>query len=277
MEEFKLQWNDNTISFQKAKIPLFQQETGSISLGIWNNKNVIIKCCPLAKLNHDDPEREKEMLEKINEKCPTERIFMKLLVYIKTDMEHIFILEKAKMDLFTYVSEFLPKLDQKDKIGIIYRLGYLTNRLHELGFANCDISLENIVIYGKGEFAFIDAAQVQEDNFDVNIPNKPHPFDNTHPGKMEYELPDAHYGKPFHLQHADKFAMRMIMWFFMFGKLPFNIDKKNPKQNLVAYQDRSKFANGEYDQLLNVPNMQLFFDFLATSKLSFNLEHAFFK
>lgn len=275
MEDYKF----GNLQFQKCKQPLFTNVGASVSSGIFNKMEVIIKIATLQDI--ENPEREKTMLELIDKICPKERIFMKLLAYNKTETEHFFILEKAKMDLFTYLHQ--NSLTVEEKISIIYKLGYLANRLHSLGFAHCDISPENIVIYGSGNLAFIDAAQMQQIDLDlqfhVNIPGSKHEFDGKHPGKREYELPEAHYGKPYHLGKADNFAVSMTMWLIMVGKLPFAIDLKNPK-NIVPYQHRDAFVQKQFSQLQ--PNDKLgakwilFCDFLANSTLTFDLTHEFF-
>ncbi len=286
MDTCQFQCAEEQIQFQKSRTPLFQNASSSIFNGIFNECEVIIKYSSEILDCSEDPKREFKMLDIINKKSPSERIFMKLLVHLQTEKEHIFILEKAKIDLFTFLDKHGSQLTICESISIIHKLAKITNRLHELGFTHCDISLENIVIYGKDNIAFIDAAQVQQPDFNsqfhVNVPNKPHEFDNKHPGKSEYELPEANYGEPFNLRRADVFAISIVMWTILVGKRPFVIDTRNPK-NITAYEDRNRFVNCEYDQLISKSRLQkiqliwpAFCDFLATSKFQFDFQHALF-
>ncbi len=289
MEELKIPYENDVLSLTRELQPLFPaQPWGSVFAGKYDNQNVIIKSTFVVqpKCSNENPERERKILEEMNSIVPTERIFMKLLCYLKTEKEHLFILERAKMDLYTFL---LTKRELKQCILLCRLIVKLTNRLHVNGYTHCDISPENIVIYTdihkRSNVAFIDAAQVQKPDFSlefhVNVSGKTHEFDNRRPGKEAYELPQSNFGEPFSLVIADIFAVKKIMWEIIIGIPPFVLDPKNPK-NIKPYENRLKFLNGDFELLIS-QNKKTdlgsiwidFSDFLRLSTRSFNLNHPF--
>lgn len=297
MQEFKIQIPDGFVYLERDSIPLFpQQPWGAVFPGIYQKtQNVIIKSTFIIQPanSNENPEREKKILEEINALASSERIFMKLLCYIKTEKEHLFILERAKMDLFTFLQK--TKLKTSSAVNICKLIARLTNRLHQLGYTHCDISPENLVIYviiasngkPKTNIAFIDAAQVQKLDFslefDVNVKGKPHEFDNRKPGKEDYQLPQCDFGEPFSLRKADIFAAKIIMWLVIVGTPPFLLDLKN-KKNIKPIEDRANFFNSSFDTLISPKRKEElqsiwmnFSNFLSSSVEDFNLNHPLFK
>jgi len=189
MEDVEFVCDSTVLQFKKATIPMHKQIGSSIFLGIWQNTDVIIKVVKNKKNDgvEDDPHREHNILAKTNQF--DERIFMKLIAFIHTRDEVLFVLEKAACDLHTFM-HYAKSPSTKQSIYLIFLLAKLVNRMHIAGITHGDISLENIAVYSKPNevhLAFIDAGQAQEPDFTqefhVNVPEKPHIFDRKHIGK----------------------------------------------------------------------------------------------
>lgn len=292
MEDFEdVQYKsyDKTIAFSRKRKYISEAAWGNVREAKLKGKLVILKTSKRHQertlLHNEDPEREKYNLGTIQKR--SEDVFMKLYMTITTQSEILFLLEYARGgDIFDYISKNVGKISLAFKKHVIVQIAHLVTKLHEIGFAHCDISCENIVLHDDTltpKVSFIDAAcaqelvETKEQRFDVNVEGHRNVFDGRlHPCKRNYQHIQDAQSQPWSLRDADIFACKVVMWCIMFEHAPF--DFEHAETDMSVYRKYASFQSGNFKSLapnrLNVDmkTCEQFFTFLKCDNFQCQLD-----
>ncbi len=205
--------------------------------------------------------------------------FLKLLAYIITKDDILFLLEFGKYDLLTKVNMHM-NTNIKKASKKCWQMTACVFEIHRRGIIHCDISLENFVKKNK-MLCLIDWAQSRQNTSDikndifVNCETKKDIYDKKYINKDNYCHPNVMRFLQYGLKHHDWFSLSVCLWCIMMRTFPYSFmttTNEDDKQIIDLHEIKRKqmdFYQNKFTDLLSskhemdTKELYIFLDLIA--------------
>lgn len=233
-------------------------------------------------LCREDAERELMLYLDLQQRLHQEDVpFMQLLDHFRTERDIFMVFEAGECDLFTLTTTFgtrpentLPSgIDMEQYVQIALMMVNSVNRLHLLGVAHLDVSLENFVINSNMQVKLIDlglARQLDSSaTYHFNCGNND-VYDSFRIGKSSYMSIRNTVGYAWNGYKQDVFSIGVCLFVMCFGVNPFaSADLDDPAFVLATTgRIRRLIIEWGYNDWLKIDGISQLIDWIEVALLS---------